>query len=191
LQRQRGACQGSRTEIRERKHVARRDFWKPADRDTLPVDRGRRSQELPADVSLEEFTAFLKRAVGDKVDVKLGVGGFVANLGEVAIGWVGEKSEGKPGDALVTDAIGLMKIACDDATLKLSPVANQSLDGVRVLRQSFTCSIFGMIDQYSEAIIAEDGARFEAFYNGGLATERAAIIRSGDGIVAALVATYR
>jgi hypothetical protein len=149
------------------------------------------AKNLPEVISLEDFTAFLKRAVGDKVDVKVGIGGFVANLGEVAIGWVGEKSEGKTGDALVIDAIGLMKIACDDATVKLSPVASQSLDGVRVLRQSFSCSIFGLIEQYSEAIIIEDGARFEAFYNGGPGKERAAIVKSGDGIVAALVAMYR
>jgi hypothetical protein len=51
--------------------------------------------------------------------------------------------------------------------------------------------MFGPITQFNEALVVEDGERFQIFYNGGLGEQRDAIAKVGDDIVGALVATYR
>ena len=149
------------------------------------------AKKLPADISVEEFTEFLKRAAGDDVVVRVGIGGFVGKVRGVDIGWIEGKLAGKSADTLVAEAIDLMKILCDASTFQLSALANQTLDGVRVLRQSFSCRWFGPITQYNEAVIVEDGDRFQTFYNGGLGEQRAAIAKVVDDIIGALVEMYR
>src|SRR4051812_32153488 len=46
------------------------------------------AKKLPGDISLEEFTEFLKRAAGDDVEVKVGIGGFVGKVRGVDVGWI-------------------------------------------------------------------------------------------------------
>ena len=149
------------------------------------------AKKLPAGVSLEEFTDLLKRAAGPDVQAGVGIGGFVAKVRGVDVGWIEGKVEGKAAETLVGEAIDLMKIACDESTLQLSAITRQVLDGVRLLRQSFSCRVLGPITQYNEALVAEDGDQFQIFYNGGLVEQRDAIAKVGDDIVGVLVATYR
>src|SRR5262245_4617252 len=149
------------------------------------------AKKLPEGVSLEEFTEILKRAAGSDVPAQAGIGGFVAKVRGIEVGWIEGKAEGKTAATLVGDAIDLVKIMCNESSLQLSAVTRQALDGVRLLRQSFSCRVFGPITQYNEALVVEDGDRFQIFYNGGLGEQRDTIAKVGDDIVAVLVDTYR
>jgi hypothetical protein len=51
--------------------------------------------------------------------------------------------------------------------------------------------MFGPITQFNEALVVEDGDRFQIFYIGGLGEQRDAIAKVGDDIVGVLVETYR
>ena len=135
--------------------------------------------------------AFLQKAVGDDVEVRQGITGYVATSGDVSIGWIGRPLEGKTGDTLVAEAMDLMQVLCDKPSLQMSAIARQNLDGIRVLRQSFECRNFGPISQYGEVIVLEDGDRFETFYNGALAQQRPRVVKVSDGIVRVLVEMYR
>jgi hypothetical protein len=103
------------------------------------------AKKLPASVSLQELTELLKRAAGPDVMVGQGIGGFVAKVRGIDVGWIEGTMDGRTGEALVGEAISLMKIACDESSFQLSAVTRQLLDGVRLLRQSFSCRVFGPI----------------------------------------------
>src|SRR5215475_3410751 len=81
------------------------------------------AKKLPAEVSFDDFVAFLQKAVGDDVEVREGIIGYVATSGEVSIGWIGRPLEGKTGEALLAEALDLMQAICDKPTLQLSAIA--------------------------------------------------------------------
>jgi hypothetical protein len=149
------------------------------------------AKTLPEDTSLEAFTEFFKKAVGDDVEIKPGIGGFVGKANGIDVGYIEGTMDGKAGDTLLGEAIDLMKIICREDSLQLSPVANQTLDGPRLLRRSFSCTVFGPITQYNEALIIEDGTRFQTFYLGSLGENRPTTTKVADGVVAALISLYR
>ena len=149
------------------------------------------AKTLPDEVSLEEFAAFMKKAVGEDVEVKAGLLGYVAKLGEVEIGRLAFPAEGKSDDALFKIVTDLTRMMCDQSTVQPSTIARQKLDGINLLRQSFECrTMMGPI-KFSDTILIEDGDRFEAFLSGAGAEHRPGVVKANDGIERVLVEMYR
>ena len=149
------------------------------------------AKTLPDEVSLEEYAAFLKKALGEGVEVKAGLLGYEAKLGEVEIGRLAFPTEGKSDDTLFKIVTDLTRMTCDQSTVQPSTIARQKLDGINLLRQSFECrTMMGPI-KFGDAILIEDGDKFEAFLSGAAAEHRSGVAKVNDGIVRVLVEMYR
>jgi len=149
------------------------------------------AKKLPEEVSLEEFAAFLKKALGEDVEVKVGLLGYEAKLGEVEIGRLAFPTEGKSDDTLFKIVTDLTRMMCDQTTVQPSTIARQRLDGINLLRQSFECRTMTGPIKFGDAILIEDGDRFEAFLSGASAEHSPGVVKVNDGIVRVLVEMYR
>jgi len=149
------------------------------------------AKKLPEEVSLEQYAAFLKKAVGEDIEVKSGLIGYEAKVGEVEIGRIAFPTEGKSDDTLFQVVTNLMQINCDPSTLQSSTIARERLDGMNLLRQSFECRTVQGPIRFGAAILIEDGDRFEAFLIGAAAAHRPAVLKVSEAIAGALVEMYR
>ena len=150
------------------------------------------ARTLPQEVSFEEFSAFMEKAFGAAVEeVNRPLGGYGAVVLGIDIAWIEDPMAGRTGAELLNESFGDYPDACEKGSMVLSAAVRQPLDGVTLLRQSCGCVIPGQGDQYAEAVIVEDGSRFQAFHISGGEEQRDATRRIADTIVAALLAAYR
>lgn len=151
------------------------------------------AKKLPAKTTLDEFVAFMNKAVGDAADARaktegsLGPGFSISAGGrefDFAENVLGGKTAAEVMAALVKDYAAF----CEDP--KTQDIARQDLGGVQMLRVAITCSMVGHAN-YAEAVVIADDTRFQEFDFGGFAENKAKTVAAGDKLVNALVNAYR
>ena len=151
------------------------------------------AKKLPAKTTLEEFVAFMNKAVGDAADARaktegpLGPG-FTISAGGREFDYAENVLAGKTPAEVMAALVKNYASFCEDP--KTEDIARQDLGGVQVLRVAITCSMVGHAN-YAEAVVIADGDRFQEFDFGGFAENKAKTVVVGEKLVNALAAAYR
>lgn len=150
-------------------------------------------KKLPERTSLAAFVAFMDKAIGEtdfaaaKPNLPLGPG-FSINARGRELEFSENVLAGKTAPDVMAQLLKHYGEWCMD--LKSEPLAQQRLGGVSIARVAITCNALNH-DNYAEAVVVADGARFQAYDYGGFAENKDKTVAVGDKLYSALVAAYR
>ena len=150
-------------------------------------------KKLPERTSLEAFIAFIDQAIGEtefaaaKPNLPLGPGYSINTRGREL-----EFSEnvlaGKTAPEVMAQLLKNYGAWCEG--LKSEPLTQQEFGGVSLARVAITCNALNH-DNYAEAVVIADDARFQAYDYGGFAENKDKTVAVGERLTAALTAAYR
>jgi hypothetical protein len=150
-------------------------------------------KKLPERTSFEAFIAFIDQAIGEtefaaaKPNLPLGPGYSINTRGREL-----EFSEnvlaGKTAPEVMAQLLKNYGAWCEG--LKSEPLTQQEFGGVSLARVAITCNALNH-DNYAEAVVIADDARFQAYDYGGFAENKDKTVAVGDKLYAALTSAYR
>jgi hypothetical protein len=150
-------------------------------------------KKLPERTSLEAFVAFIDKAIGQtefaaaKPNLPLGPG-FSINARGRELEFSENVLAGKTAQDVMAQLLKNYGEWCEG--LKSEPLAQQQLGGVSLARVAITCNALNH-DNYAEAVVIADDARFQAYDYGGFAENKDKTVAVGERLTAALTAAYR
>ena len=150
-------------------------------------------KKLPERTSFEAFIAFIDQAIGEtefaaaKPNLPLGPGYSINTRGREL-----EFSEnvlaGKTAPEVMAQLLKNYGAWCEG--LKSEPLTQLEFGGISVMRVAITCNALNH-DNYAEAVVIADDARFQAYDYGGFAENKDKTVAVGERLTAALTAAYR
>ena len=150
-------------------------------------------KKLPERTSLEAFVAFIDQAIGEsefaaaKPNLPLGPG-FSINTRGRELEFSENALAGKTAPDVMAQLLKNYGAWCEG--LKSEPITQQEFGGISVMRVAITCNALNH-DNYAEAVVIADDARFQAYDYGGFAENKDKTVAVGERLTAALTAAYR